>query len=368
MGRRVCWYGACAAALVTALGGCNAILGIDHFTGGDDAAGEVADASSDPIDASSEATDASATPDSGGAPDGMPDAGGTPDSDGNPADARSGDDAPAGPRDTDGDRVLDDADNCVDVPNPDQRNHDGDDRGDACDGCPHIAEAMPRDGDGDKVNDACDPRPGVPGDRIALFDGFYDNASGPPAGWVVGAGKVDDWDIRNGQLRAKPRDGIHLIYWNTSLTNQVIDTKLSVNDLGDPDPGGPGTQRNISVVGGYDGAGAGPLWLCGFHDDVDSDDDPVLRLVELNGNGTVVGTPKDSNKLAVPLDGIAGARVRVALANQAGPAIDERCILSEDTQSTTLSDSDSAVAGGFVGLRTRGVVASFDYVVVYRRD
>ena len=40
------------------------------------------------------------------------------------------------------------------------------------------------DSDGDGVGDACDPRPNSPGDRIALWDGFYDAndiANWPPS-------------------------------------------------------------------------------------------------------------------------------------------------------------------------------------------
>jgi hypothetical protein len=75
--------------------------------------------------------------------------------------------------DTDGDGIVDSADNCPTVPNPDQQDKDGDGRGDACDHCPHIAGSNDPDLDGDGVGDACDPRPTIAGDQLALFDGFY---------------------------------------------------------------------------------------------------------------------------------------------------------------------------------------------------
>ena len=78
--------------------------------------------------------------------------------------------------DTDGDGVLDDADNCPAVPNPDQADSDGDGIGDACeegpdtdgdgvlddaDNCPTVPNPDQADSDGDGVGDACervDPR------------------------------------------------------------------------------------------------------------------------------------------------------------------------------------------------------------------
>ena len=63
------------------------------------------------------------------------------------------------------------------IANADQHDHDGDGRGDACDVCPHLVDAG-GDADGDGVGDACDPRPTDAGDRIALFEGFYDQVAG----------------------------------------------------------------------------------------------------------------------------------------------------------------------------------------------
>ena len=58
--------------------------------------------------------------------------------------------------DTDHDGVLDDADNCADRSNPDQRDSDGDGRGDACDNCVPLANAAQADTDGNGAGDACD--------------------------------------------------------------------------------------------------------------------------------------------------------------------------------------------------------------------
>jgi hypothetical protein len=85
--------------------------------------------------------------------------------------------------DTDGDGIPDSIDNCPTIPNPDQHDKDGDGRGDVCDSCPSVATPTDVDTDGDGVGDPCDPRPSTPGDKIALFDGFY--TSNDVADWTA---------------------------------------------------------------------------------------------------------------------------------------------------------------------------------------
>jgi len=107
--------------------------------------------------------------------------------------------------DTDGDGVKDDIDNCVDIPNPDQRDSDGDGRGDACDdsdgdgapdgldNCPGLPNPSQADGDGDGIGDACE----ADGD----LDGIIDDLDNCPA--FPNPGQEDD----DGDGQGNPCDG-----------------------------------------------------------------------------------------------------------------------------------------------------------------
>jgi len=105
-------------------------------------------------------------------------------------------DAPPQPGDRDGDGILDAADKCPDVFDPLQRDHDNDGFGDACDGCPPFASATNDDTDGDGVGDSCDPHPATPGDKIAVWFGFFDE----DATTVLGFAKGGTWTVSNSAL------------------------------------------------------------------------------------------------------------------------------------------------------------------------
>ncbi|MGR0481495.1 MAG: FG-GAP repeat protein [Candidatus Electronema sp. V4] len=65
------------------------------------------------------------------------------------------DPSPTGPDDMDDDFILDLADNCMTVYNPDQKDSDGDRIGDVCDNCPQAANLSQADSDQDGIGDAC---------------------------------------------------------------------------------------------------------------------------------------------------------------------------------------------------------------------
>jgi Thrombospondin type 3 repeat len=98
--------------------------------------------------------------------------------------------------DTDGDGILDNADNCPTTSNADQKDTDGDGQGDACDGdldgddvanatdnCPTTSNASQADLDGDGVGDACDS-------LSWAFSGFFAPVNNSPTVNAAKAGSA----------------------------------------------------------------------------------------------------------------------------------------------------------------------------------
>jgi len=141
-----------------------------------------------------------------------------------PRDARIIDAPPSTP-DIDLDGVLNGADNCPSVANPNQRNHDGDNRGDACDVCPHLSSTIHADNDADGIGDDCDPRPSLPGDQVAIWDGFY--ADSPALSWNT----VGTWTLDNGTLQQTAL-GTNYIVVPGALTRTFVQMAATVDSVG----------------------------------------------------------------------------------------------------------------------------------------
>jgi hypothetical protein len=267
---------------------------------------------------------------------------------------------PAG--DPDGDGVLDPADNCAAAPNADQRDHDGDGRGDVCDGCPHVADAV-ADADSDGVGDACDPRPGAP-DRIVVFDGFYDDRGETPAGWIA-FGTAGAWRVRGGRLeQTATTRGAQVILFNQMLGIQSVDTKVQVQTFAEPAPA-TSNNRTVGAALGFVPrveATAEKLWLCALTGDVtDGSQSAAPTLVELLGT-TVVSAVMGASEPGYT----AGALATVhATLESDGTRIVQRCAARIGSDAPALTNQGEGVPSGLAGLRTNGVAASFDYVVIY---
>lgn len=103
-------------------------------------------------------------------------------------------DDPTGRTDYDGDNVLNVADNCISMPNPDQADIDGDGVGDVCDNCPNLANPYPSDvdSDGDGYGDACDNCPyAANGPQMVFAESPGGGRAGGPPHLVVDPGQED---------------------------------------------------------------------------------------------------------------------------------------------------------------------------------
>jgi hypothetical protein len=121
----------------------------------------------------------------------------------------------AGQADGDGDGIVDAADDCPTVADPEQRDGDGDGVGDACDNCPTVPNADQADRDHDGVGDACDNCPSTPNpdQADANHDGIGDAcAPGLPPPDTDGDGVPDAADncptVANPDQRDTDGDGV----------------------------------------------------------------------------------------------------------------------------------------------------------------
>jgi hypothetical protein len=252
--------------------------------------------------------------------------------------------------DTDGDGIPDIADNCPLVANHDQRDFDGDLRGDVCDVCPHIADAG-ADFDGDGVGDACDPNPTVAGDRIALFDGFYDQS-----GWTAVSGGAT-WTIDHHALREPNADGIFQVVHpqNPPPNNVFVETRVHVNGMSQ----NQSDRHAVGVVVGYQSTQE--YYFCGVAATYDGSEIEAGRVdPDYSGNGQYTYTPGTFDA-SMTGDAIV-LQATTAQALGAYTHLDCKGAVAA-TQGSAGYDTSSD-AGGEISLRTNGVDASFDYVFV----
>jgi hypothetical protein len=115
----------------------------------------------------------------------------------------------AGPTDRDGDGILDGADNCPDVPNPDQVDVDQNQIGDICEGCTMLPLRIGDDDDSDTQADTADNCFGVSGmqgdaDNDGIGDAC-DGRTGKDARFCI-------WTFR------PPGMGEDPLFWSTAWT------------------------------------------------------------------------------------------------------------------------------------------------------
>ncbi len=255
-------------------------------------------------------------------------------------------------QDTDGDGLVDVADNCSGVGNVTQYDHDDDGRGDACDVCPHLSDSGV-DGDADGVGDACDPRPTAAGDRVAFFEGFYGAVA-----WNNTTG-TNTWELDLGTLNQPDLLGQHQLVRddNPDLRSVFIDMRVRINAVST----NATSRRSMGVVAGYR-----------------HDEDYLFCGLAAQGTGSEVnagqvdtdfwGTPRfqyNESAFAAPMTGDwLTVQARTVALDESTTRIEcstHRAGLPAPTNA--VYDADVATAGD-VGIRTNGTNASFDYVFV----
>ena len=252
--------------------------------------------------------------------------------------------------DGDLDGIADPDDVCPRVNDPDQRDHDADGIGDHCDPCPHrIDDGI--DGDGDGVGDACDPNPAVAGERIAYFEGFYDEVAWKP---VIGG---DAWTSEGGALHQHATDrDYQLVRDDQDLGDVVVEVRARINQV----TGDASARRSMGIVAGY--RGTDDYWYCG--------------LAATSGAAGEVNAGKVSFDLFEPFrfntvgwnaPPIGAYQILRTELHATGDATSIECRVARDALASVATYTTNDDAIGDVGLRTNGADASFDYIFVVVR-
>lgn len=273
---------------------------------------------------------------------------------------------PPAPVDTDGDGAFDNQDNCPAVINAKQHDEDGDEVGDACDNCPTVLNPdQASELDGDSVGDACDPRPGEDGDEIAFFDGFHEDSEGTPQGWAVAMGAGGGtWAVSGGQLHqsdAGANPATLFVADPAMPGNVLIETVVTVAAM--PETVAPGMPApRVATLARYaDGT-------------MDSSDDGYQCSLEQDRKGSAQTTRVRLESLAVG-DGIpeiidawqlTTAQAYRLVQYQHGASAICQATLAQDGRGTAAKmPGTEGTPAGTVALRTHGMAAAFDHVIVY---
>lgn len=253
-------------------------------------------------------------------------------------------------QDSDGDGVADVADNCPKVANADQHDHDGDGRGDACDVCPHLKDTG-ADVDGDGVGDACDPRPTTAGDKIVMFEGFYDAVS-----WNAVVGDGSSWQFDGSVLHEPDTAHVNQLIAPGSFGDVFVDVRLRVDGVS------PSMSRHsASVVLGY--VATDDYYFCAL---ATSSQTPILDAGKML-EGTAQFQDQSTDFDGPMIGDWMSIQARTTSVDLTGssPATHLDCAGTRGQTTAQIAyDADNELAAGGVGLRTNGVDASFDYVFV----
>jgi thrombospondin type 3 repeat protein len=147
--------------------------------------------------------------------------------------------------DTDGDGIVDLADDCRTIYDPDQIDSDGDGVGDRCDNCPSVPNPDQSSRDGDLLGDVCDNCPDTFDNSVedldndGRFDVFEDlNHNGILDGCAVDpiTGRTVCTEDRDGDGRLTPRNGCEGDEREDINCNGFLDAEVDLNGNGILDP------------------------------------------------------------------------------------------------------------------------------------
>ena len=252
------------------------------------------------------------------------------------ADDAGGDDAPANDPDADG--VVGTADNCPAIANADQANEDGDRFGDACDPCPIESDPDPVvDQDGDGVSDGCDPFPTIPGDAIAVFEGF--------AHVPTGAQEFGSWSYAAGTAKiASSLNSLGGLTWPITGNIETVATHVTIDALF-----GNLVARPVGVVHEFDGPAAEGL-MCVFG--VNPSNQAVVAIADNKTTAALTSAPTTAT---------------VGTAKTLRSRRTSTSYQCTDFEGAMLMSTSGLVsAPNRVGLYARSVSAHFDWVMIIK--
>lgn len=255
--------------------------------------------------------------------------------------------------DADADGVLNSVDLCPLIPDIDQHDEDADGRGDVCDNCPHVPNAdQANTGDGDTVGNACDPDPAGP-NHIAAFFGFQSSTF--PAEWSP----VGPWEVAGGSLRQpnlEIRERI-IALSGRAWGNAVVETASYIVAVA-PDAAPASSDREVSILHRFTppGAGRGTGYLCSAFDSSADTSNAMQIAGRFLDTGRVFG----GTVTPLPTPIIAATSMTIVAKSTSSTQVC-RTLTTAPVEATYL---DEANAVGTVALRTVGVAARFQYVIV----
>lgn len=241
-----------------------------------------------------------------------------------------------GTHDEDGDGFIDDCDNCPGIYNPTQEN---------------IGESS-RGLEADGLGDACDPRPDSAGDRKVFFDAF-DGTFNPA--WRFQSGT---WEVSDDHAIATALTDSKAIAYVTGAfpRNYVVEGVLVFT--------GPSGQayRNGGVLANasWTSATQGSAMTCSYYYQDPGVTPPggSLQLRKVGANGDAPQLVGDSTLQFASLD--TPYLMRFSVVEDA-----YACQMPQGTSWVTVNYPSSEVLVGGPGMRLRGMLARYQYFIVY---